>query len=219
MDSGNLKYLNNFMVRINLLAIGLVSVLALTGCGTPTPTADSAGKAVTEAAGDAKDKAVDVAGAAKDKATDVIGAADAAKDKVAGAADATKDKVAAVAGAAKDNVAGAADATKDKVAAVAGAAKDKVTGAIAPELVSLAGAVTSTKSAIDTGNFAQAKMEAAKLNELWAKAEAGVKSKSPAVAQVISTGLTNVTGAVNQEDKAKAQAALTALSKAFTTVK
>ncbi len=207
MNLGNLNYSKNFMIRLNLSAIGLVSILALTGCNTAqtTSTTDSAGKAVTDTAGAAKDKVADTATAAKDKATD---AATAAKDKAADAATAAKDK-------ATD----AATAAKDKAAAVAGAAKDTVNGTVSPELASLAGVVTKTKSAVDSGNFEQAKMEAAKLDDLWSKAEAGVKSKSPAAYQAISTGLTSATGAVNEEDKAKAQTALTALSKALTTAK
>ncbi len=203
------------MIRLNLLAIGLVSILALTGCKTAEtpPTAESAGKAVTDVAGAAKDKATDAAGAAKDKATDAAkDAAGAAKDKVADAAGAAKDKVADAAGAAKDKVADAAGAAKDKVASVAGAVA-------APEMANVAGVVSKTKAAIDAGDLEQAKSEMSKFEDSWSKVEKGVKAKSPAAYDAIETNSKSAQSAVNNEDKAKALVALKALGTAVASAK
>jgi hypothetical protein len=184
------------MIRLNLLAIGLVSILALTGCKTAEtpPTAESAGKAVTDVAGAAKDKATETAGAAKD------------------AAGAAKDKATEAAGAAKDKVAGAAGAAKDKVAAVAGAVA-------APEMANVAGVVSKTKAAIDSGDLEQAKSEMSKFEDSWAKVEKGVKAKSPAAYDAIETNASDVRSAVNNEDKVKALAALKALGTAIASAK
>jgi high-affinity Fe2+/Pb2+ permease len=177
------------MIRLNILAIGLVSILALTGCKTAEtpPTAESAGKAVTDAAGAAKDKATDAAGAAKDKAADAAGAA--------------KDKVADVAGAAKDKVAGVAGAVA------------------APGMANVAGIVTKTKAAIDAGDLEQAKSEMSKFEDSWSKVEKGVKANSPAAYDAIETNAKSAQSAVNNEDKAKALAALKALGAAVASAK
>ncbi len=181
------------MIRLNLLAIGLVSIFALTGCNTnKAPSADSAG-------------------AAKDKATEAPSVAGAAKDQSVDTAGVAKDQVA---GAAKGKVVGAPGAAKDKVASAAGAATDKLTGAT-PEVANLASIVSKTKTAIDAGNFEEAKAEISKFDDIWAKAEKGIEAKSPAAYQAISANVSAATGAVNSEDKPKAQAALTALGKAL----
>jgi hypothetical protein len=184
------------MIRPNLLAIGLVSILALTGCKTTEtpPTAESAGKAVTDVAGAAKDKATDAAGAAKD-------AAGAATDKVAGAAGAVKDKATDAAGAAKD-----------KVASVAGAVA-------APEMANVAGVVSKTKAAVDAGDLEQAKSEMSKFEDSWSKVEKGIKAKSPATYDTIETNAKDAQSAVNSKDKAKALAALKALGTAIASAK
>jgi hypothetical protein len=189
------------MIRLNLLAIGLVSILALTSCKTAEtpPTADSAGKAMTDATNTAKDKATDVAGAAKDKATEAAGAA---KD----AAGAAKDKATEAAGAAKD----AAGAAKDKATTAAG----KLTGTAPAGVASLTGVVTKTRTAIDAGDFEKAKMEISQFEGAWSKVEDGVKAKSPAAYDAIETSMKDTTGAVNAEDKPKALAALKALDNA-----
>jgi Domain of unknown function (DUF4363) len=173
------------MIRLNLLAIGLVSILALTGCKTAEtpPTAESAGKAVTDVAGAAKDKATDAAGAAKDAA-----------------------------GAAKDKVAGAAGAAKDKVASVAGAVA-------APGMANVAGVVSKTKAAIDAGDLEQAKSEMSKFEDSWSKVEKGVKANSPKAYDEIETNAKSAQSAVNNEDKAKALAALKALGTAVASAK
>jgi hypothetical protein len=198
------------MIRFNLLAIGLVSILTLTGCKTTEtpPTAESAGKAVTDVAGAAKDKATEAAGAAKDAAGAAKDAAGAAKDKATEAAGAAKD----AAGAAKDKVAGAAGAAKDKVASVTGAVA-------APEMANVAGVVSKTKAAIDAGDLEQAKSEMSKFEDSWSKVEKGVKAKSPAAYDAIETNASDVRSAVNNEDKAKALAALKALGTAVASAK
>jgi Domain of unknown function (DUF4363) len=177
------------MIRLNLLAIGLVSILVLTGCKTAEtpPTAESAGQAVTDAAGAAKDKVADTAGAVTDKAKDVAGAA---KDKATDAAGAAKDKVAAVAGA-----------------------------VAAPEMANVAGVVSKTKAAIDAGDLEQAKSEMSKFADSWSKVEKGVKAKSPAAFDAIETNANDVRSAVNNEDKAKALTALKALGTAVASAK
>jgi Domain of unknown function (DUF4363) len=191
------------MIRLNLLAIGLVSILALTGCKTAEtpPVAESAGKAVTDVAGAAKDKATEAAGAAKD-------AAGAAKDKATEAAGAAKD----AAGAAKDKVADAAGAAKDKVASVAGAVT-------APGMANVAGVVSKTKAAIDAGDLEQAKSEMSKFEDSWSKVEKGVKANSPAAYDAIETNAKSAQSAVNNEDKAKALTALKALGTAVASAK
>jgi Domain of unknown function (DUF4363) len=202
------------MIRPNLLAIGLVSILALTGCKTTEtpPTAESAGKAVTDVAGAAKDKATDAAGAAKD-------AAGAATDKVAGAAGAVKDKATDAAGAVKDKATDAAGAAKD----AAGAAKDKVAsvaGAVAaPEMANVAGVVSKTKAAVDAGDLEQAKSEMSKFEDSWSKVEKGIKAKSPETYDTIETNAKDAQSAVNSKDKAKALAALKALGNAISSAK
>jgi high-affinity Fe2+/Pb2+ permease len=166
------------MIRLNLLAIGLVSILALTGCKTAEtpPAAESAGKAVTDVAGAAKDKATDAAGAAKDKVADAAGAA------------------------------------KDKVASVAGAVA-------APGMANVAGVVSKTKAAIDAGDLEQAKSEMSKFEDSWSKVEKGVKANSPAAYDAIETNAKSAQSAVNNEDKAKALAALKALDTAVASAK
>ncbi len=191
------------MIRLNLLAIGLVSILALSGCKTTeTPPTADAGKAVTDVAGAAKDAAPGAADAAKD-------AADAAKDAAGSAANAAKDKATEAAGAAKD----AAGAAKDKVASV-------TTGAVAaPGMANIVGIVSKTKAAIDAGDLEQAKSEMSKFEDSWAKIEKGVKANSPAAYDAIETNSKAVQSAVNNEDKAKALTALKALSAAVASAK
>ena len=94
--------------------------------------------------------------------------------------------------------------------------KDKATGAIAG-FTGLTEAISSTKAAVETGDFVKAKTEVAKFESYWSKVEDDVKAKSPAVYDAIETSMKNVETAVDSSDKTKALAALNSFGSAVTT--
>ena len=85
--------------------------------------------------------------------------------------------------------------------------KDKATGAVTG-FTGLTSAISSTKAAVETGDFAKAKTEVAKFEGYWSKVEDDVKAKSPAVYDAIEASMKNVEKAVNSSDKTKALDAL-----------
>jgi high-affinity Fe2+/Pb2+ permease len=139
------------MIRLNsMLAIGAVSILALTGCNTE--------KAKTDAA----------------------------------------------------------DSVVQNTTGVTSAVQDKVTGAVSG-FTGLKGVVTSTKTAVEAGDFATAQTEIAKFEGFWATVEDGVKAKSSATYDAIETNMSGVEEAIKASDKPKAMDSLKALDDAVTT--
>ncbi len=90
---------------------------------------------------------------------------------------------------------------------MASTVKDKATGAMTG-FTGLTGAISATKTAVETGDFAKAKTEVAKFEGYWSKVEDGVKAKSPAMYDAIETSMKNVQKAVDSSDKTKALDAL-----------
>jgi high-affinity Fe2+/Pb2+ permease len=90
---------------------------------------------------------------------------------------------------------------------LAGTVKDKATGAMAG-FTGLTSAISATKTAVETGDFAKAKTEVAKFEGYWSKVEDDVKAKSPTVYDAIETSMKNVEKAVDSSDKTKALDAL-----------
>jgi ribosomal protein S20 len=86
-------------------------------------------------------------------------------------------------------------------------------------MANVAGVVSKTKAAIDAGDLEQAKSEMSKFEDSWSKVEKGVKAKSPAAYDAIETNAKDAQSAVNNEDKAKALAALKALGTAVASAK
>ncbi len=130
--------------------------------------------------------------------------------------DAAKD----AAGAAKD----AAGAAKDAAGAAnnaAGAAKDAAMAPMTGGTNELRSVVTNTKTAVESGDFAQAKEEFGKFEGSWSKVEDGIKTASPDAYTAIETNVDNVKSALDaaQPDKAKVMDALAALDSSITTTK
>jgi predicted outer membrane protein len=90
---------------------------------------------------------------------------------------------------------------------LANAVKDKATSAMTG-FTGLSSAISATKTAVETGDFAKAKTEVAKFEGYWSKVEDDVKAKSPAVYEAIETSMKTVETAVNSSDKTKALDAL-----------
>jgi ribosomal protein S20 len=90
---------------------------------------------------------------------------------------------------------------------LANAVKDKATNAMTG-FTGLTSAISATKTAVETGDFAKAKTEVAKFEGYWSKVEDDVKAKSPAVYEAIETSMKTVETAVNSSDKTKALDAL-----------
>ena len=90
---------------------------------------------------------------------------------------------------------------------LATAVKDKATSAMTG-FTGLTSAISATKTAVETGDFAKAKTEVAKFEGYWSKVEDDVKAKSPAVYEAIETSMKTVETAVNSSDKTKALDAL-----------
>ncbi len=90
---------------------------------------------------------------------------------------------------------------------LASTVKNKASGAVAG-FTGLTGAISATKAAVETGDFAKAKTEMAKFEGYWSKVEDDVKAKSPAIYDAIETSMKNVKKAVNSSDKTKALDAL-----------
>jgi outer membrane murein-binding lipoprotein Lpp len=107
----------------------------------------------------------------------------------------TDDKVATIDTAVKD--------TTD----LANTVKDKATNAMTG-FTGLTSAISATKTAVETGDFAKAKIEVAKFEGYWSKVENDVKAKSPDVYEAIETSMKTVETAVNSSDKTKALDAL-----------
>jgi high-affinity Fe2+/Pb2+ permease len=100
---------------------------------------------------------------------------------------------------------------------LASTVKDKATGAVAG-FTGLNSAISATKAAIETGDFATAKTEVAKFEGYWSKVEDDVKAKSPAVHEAIEISMKNVEKAVNSSDKTKALDALKSFGSVVTSV-
>lgn len=85
---------------------------------------------------------------------------------------------------------------------------------------SLLGVVSSTRAAVEAGNFAKAKAEFAKFEDNWKQVEDGVKAKSPASYKAIEDSLDQVRGDLKGSgpNKQKVLAALQALDKNITGV-
>jgi soluble cytochrome b562 len=90
---------------------------------------------------------------------------------------------------------------------LASTVKNKASGAVAG-FTGLTGAISATKAAVETGDFAKAKTEMARFESYWSKVEDDVKAKSPAIYDAIETSMKNVEKAVNSSDKTKALDAL-----------
>jgi len=109
------------------------------------------------------------------------------------------------------------DAAKD----AAGAAKDTAMAPMTGGTNELRSVVTNTKTAVESGDFAQAKEEFGKFEGSWSKVEDGIKTASPDAYTAIETNVDNVKSALDaaQPDKAKVMDALAALDSSITTAK
>lgn len=78
--------------------------------------------------------------------------------------------------------------------------------------------VTKTKTAVEAGDFAQAKTEFDKFESAWQPVEDGVKAKSPDSYDKIETNMDQVTAGLKaaQPDKTKVLASLQALDETIT---
>lgn len=75
---------------------------------------------------------------------------------------------------------------------------------------SLLSVVSSTKAAVETGDFARSQEEFGKFEDVWSKVEDGIKAKSPDGYNTIEENMDAVMGALreSQPNKQKALAAL-----------
>jgi high-affinity Fe2+/Pb2+ permease len=106
-----------------------------------------------------------------------------------------------------DNKAANVDTAVKTTTDLASTVKDKATNAMTG-FAGLTSAISATKTAVETGDFAKAKTEVAKFEGYWSKVEDDVKAKSPAVYDAIETSMKNVEKAVDSSDKTKALDAL-----------
>jgi hypothetical protein len=97
----------------------------------------------------------------------------------------------------------------------AGTTKEPVTGGTdsTKNFGKLTSIVSATKTAVEAGNFEQAKTAIAGFEEGWQPIEDGVKAKSPSAYSAIEDNKDLLEGAIKAKDKAKALEALQALSK------
>jgi high-affinity Fe2+/Pb2+ permease len=114
-----------------------------------------------------------------------------------------------------DNKSATVDTAVKSTTDMASTVKDKATGAMTG-FTGLTGAISATKTAVETGDFAKAKTEVAKFEGYWSKVEDGVKAKSPATYDAIETSMKNVQKAVDSSDKTKALDALKSFGSAVT---
>ncbi len=85
---------------------------------------------------------------------------------------------------------------------------------------SLLSIVSKTKTAVTSGNFAQAKKEFDKFEDAWKEVEDGIKAKSPKDYDVIETNLDGVTAELkaSQPKKEKLITGLDSLEKTITAI-
>ena len=110
----------------------------------------------------------------------------------------------------------AADSVVQNTTGIISAAKDKATGAVSG-FTALKGAIASTITAVEAGDFATAQTEIAKFEGFWATAEDGVKAKSSATYDAIETNVSGAEEAIKSSDKPKAMDSLKALDDAVAT--
>ena len=203
------------MIRFNpALAIGLVSLLALTACAdatkTVSDTADQAKEATEQAAGAATDTAKQAGEAVTDTAGQAVdAAADTAKqagEAVADTAETATDAVTDTAETAADAVTDTAETTADAVTGTA----DQATGGVSgiPDLAALKEQVTSMKEgasqtldSVKSGDFAAAKDQFGELQQSWYKFGGSLKSlPGEGGYQKIDEGMKAVKSALNQDN-------------------
>ena len=81
----------------------------------------------------------------------------------------------------------------------------------APGFGALQAVIMQTKSAIEKGDFKQAKSEFGKFEESWKTVEDGVKAKTPKVYSAIEDGMDSVSEGIKGKNKEKTLTALNAL--------
>ncbi len=100
------------------------------------------------------------------------------------------------------------------------ASEAKASGSSKAELLKLKEHLTMVSTAVNAGNFDQAKKEFTEFDEHWDKVEDKVKGESKQAYQNIEAGMDEVKNTVvrpAQPDKAKATAAIAALAKTLDT--
>ncbi len=91
-------------------------------------------------------------------------------------------------------------------------------GAAQEGLKALGSVVSNTKAAVETGKFNKAQQEFDKFENVWAKVEDGVKTKSAKTYNAIEDAATQVKGALKAKNKAKALKELKVLDTSIATV-
>lgn len=82
----------------------------------------------------------------------------------------------------------------------------------------LSNVVSTTKSAVNAGNFSQATQDFDQFEAAWKQVEDGVKTKSPDSYSAIEDAVTQVKGALKSSDKAKALGGLQTLETTIASV-
>ncbi len=88
----------------------------------------------------------------------------------------------------------------------------------APGFKALTGVISSTRSAVQVGNFDQAKNEFDKFEDSWSQVEDGVKAKSSETYSAIEDGMDAVKAGIKAKDKNKTLTALQDLEQNVTKV-
>jgi uncharacterized protein YjbJ (UPF0337 family) len=169
----------NFKTALVVTALGLMT---LTACGEQV-------KDVTDAAGDAKDKAGEVTGNVTDKAGEVTGSV---TDKAGEVTGSVTDKAGEVTGSVTDKVEGAKDTVGDLTGLAAG-------------IPAFTASATTTLDAVKSGDFTTAKEEAVKLKDSWGSIADQVKEKAPDAHTKIEAGIGTLTSGLEGEAPNKEQ--------------